>query len=147
MSKDDWAALTLPTYERTVWSPKVAGGFHGVRLWVPEQLSLRETKGRLPVFGTVQVPREALKALAGIDGHPLRAVVVGGILGGVNQPAVGNAVREAPLFPLPDAAAVVEYFGVDLFECTGLARSVGRLFVFASLGPSVTEPVAVEVSA
>ncbi len=137
--------LRLPWFEKTAESPSVPDGFEGIVFRAPEQVSLRESGGRVPLFGAVQLKKTTLQQLGIEDRHPVRAVVVGAILGGANQPYAGNAVLQAPLFPTPDAATVTEYFSVDLVECAGMPRSPGTFFIFASVGPFTAPPRKIKV--
>ena len=147
MPKSDWSSLTLPSFERVEWCPALPPGFEGVKIWAPPELSLRTSKGRLPIFGTVSLGRETMKALKLSDDHPLRAVVVGAIIERINQGYVGNAVLQAPLFAPQPGPIVTEYFAVDLVECTGVLRSTGGLFAFASVGAYTAEPVTIRIVA
>jgi hypothetical protein len=141
----DWQNLRLPHYERCVWSPEAPG--EGIWIQVPGKISLGASAGRVPLFGTVRLSDMSLKELGIRDQHPLRAVVVGGIVANVNSPYVGNAVLQAPLFPAKPAPMITEYFAIDLVECAGLPKGPGVFFAFASVGPLLARPLKVEVIA
>jgi hypothetical protein len=143
----DEQELRLPWFEKTAASPNVPDGFEGVLFDVAERLSLRQTGGRIPLHGAVRLKESTLHQLGIQDRHPVRAVVVGVIVGGSNQPCAGNAVLQAPLFPAPAGAAVTEYFSVDLVECTGMPRTPGVFFLFASVGTFTAAPRRIEVVA
>ena len=142
----DWQNLKLPWFERTADSPSVPDNFEGIVLTSPERVSLEQTRGRVPIFGAVRLKQETLDALAIADGHPLRAVVVGAIIGRSNQPFAGNAVVREPLFSSSAASETTEYFAVDLVECIGMPRSAGTVYVFASAGPFTLVPRKIEVT-
>jgi len=142
---ENWKDIRLPWYDQTPQSPNVDEDFQGITIWAPERVSLAATSKRIPLFGVVQLTPDIVRQIGVTDGHPLRAVVVGIIIGKVNTPFVGNAVTQAPLFPLRAGRMPREYFAVDLPECTGMPRGPGVFFVFASVGPFAAEPRRVEV--
>lgn len=144
-TSQDWARVPLPSYEATPFTPEVAPDFQGVALWTPDEIPAR-TPLVLPVFGVVQLPEASLEELGITDRHPLRAVVVGGIVAGSNAPFVGNAVLQAPLFPADAGPIVREAFAVDLFESAGMMPSAGKYFVFASVGPFTARSVTASVA-
>jgi hypothetical protein len=135
--------VRLPWYEKTRFHPQLKGD-EGIAIWAPEKVTLHRGRASVPLFGVVRLGEMTLEDLAIRDRHPLRAVVVGVIIG--SSPFVGNAVSKAPLFPAPPGSSVTEYFAVDLMECTG-ASGPGTYFAFASLGGFVAEPVKIEVVA
>lgn len=98
-----WSQVPLPWFEATDFNPALEPGEEGIRIWVPSHVNLRATDGRIPLFGTVQLRVETLESLGIFDRHPVRAVVVGGIVHGIFEPYVGNALLQAPLFPPREA--------------------------------------------
>lgn len=139
-----WAAMALPSYEKSEFTPEVTADFRGMRIWTPPRIR-RTSRTRIPLFGAVQLGDADLAQLGIGDRHPLRAVVVGAVVAGTYAPFVGNAVTQAPLFPAEGADPLREFFAVDLVEAAGVPPGVGKYFVFASVGPFVAEPVTVEV--
>jgi len=139
-----WAAMALPSYEKSEFTPEAAADFRGIRIRAPEKIK-RSPRMRIPLFGIVQLGESDLAEIGIEDRHPLRAVVVGAIVAGTYVPFVGNAVLQAPLLPAEDGDPVREVFAVDLCEAAGMPPGVGKYFVFASVGPFVAEPVTVEV--
>ena len=145
--KLSWMDVPLPSYESSAFTPKAGPDFIGIKIWAPERISLKTSK-HVPLFGIVQFKEEMLNEINVSDRHPVRAVVVGAIVAGVNQPYVGNAVLQAPLFPAPKASPLVtEYFNIDIVESTGMLRAPGKYFLFASIGPFVAEIISIEVVA
>ena len=138
-----WEEIRLPRYEKTPFNPEVKAGSEGITIWAPAKVKLRKGAVRVPVFGAVRLGEKTLEDLGIGDRHPLRAVVVGAILG--DNPFVGNAVLQAPLFPAPPGSVVTEYFAVDLLECTG-STGEGTYFVFASVGAFTAQPIKIEAS-
>jgi hypothetical protein len=141
-----WEEIRLPRYEKTPFHPEVKGDFEGIAIWAPARVTLRKGAPKVPLFGVVRLGEKALKDLKIADRHPLRAVVVGAIIGPGNSPFVGNAVLQAPLFTAPPGPFVTEYFAVDLLECTG-AGGGGSYFAFASVGAFTAQPARIEVTA
>ena len=138
--------ITLPNYEKTSFTPETGPDFVGIKIWAPERISFQSGK-RLPLFGVVQLKEKELEAMGVTDRHPLRAVVVGAIAAGVNAPYVGNALLQAPLFFTPPSSpCVTEYFNIDVFEAAGMLRAPGVYFLFASIGPHVSEGLKIEVA-
>lgn len=143
-SEKAWAAMALPSYEKSEFTPEVAPDFRGIKIWAPARIS-RSTKTRIPLFGLVQLGETELAGMGIDDRHPVRAVVVGAVVAGTSAPFVGNAVLQAPLLPVGEGDPVREPFAVDLCEAAGMPPGVGKYFVFASVGPYIAEAVTVEV--
>jgi hypothetical protein len=139
-----WEQVQLPYYEKTAGHSALPEIAEGIAIWAPARVTLRQPAPRVPLFGLVRLGQKALEELGIEDRHPLRATVVGAIIGLANQPFVGRAVLQAPLLPAPPGSVVTEYFAVDLLECTG-AAGPGTYFAFASLGGFVAQPVKIEV--
>jgi hypothetical protein len=136
--------MALPFYEKSEFTPQVAGDFRGVKLWAPARIQ-RSARLRIPLFGLVQLGESELAEMGIDDRHPVRAVVVGAVVAGTYAPFVGNAVLQAPLLPAGEGDPVQEPFAVDLCEAAGMPPGVGKYFLFASVGPYVAETVTVEV--
>ncbi len=139
-----WATMALPAYEKSEFTPDVAAGFRGIKIWAPAKIQ-RGPRMRIPLFGVVQLGETELAGMGIEDRHPLRAVVVGAVVAGTNVPFVGNAVLRAPLLGAGDGDPVRELFGVDLIEAADMPPGVGKYFLFASVGPYTAEAVTVEV--